>query len=583
MKFAADFETTTDSKNCRVWAWGLMNLDSDEFIFGTQLHELFDYCELYNKLTLYYHNLKFDGQFILDYLFKHNFIFKRGVEVGELGDRTRTKLEPGEFTTCISDLGIFYTIEICLHSGCRIVLRNSTNLIPMPLEDIPEAFGLTYHKLSIDYDAPRGEDYLISNDEVEYLRTDCKILRDALRLLQDYGIKRLTTASNAMEDYRRRIGSRQFRRWFPPPYYDAEIRRAYRGGYTYVNPAYKGKDMGPGIVLDINSMYPYILREKPLPYGEGKHFTGQYEPDPDYPLYTQRLRCIFDLKVGKIPTIQVKNKFSRFVPTEYLFSSMNDEVDLVLTSLDLETFMNHYDVTVIEWVDGWKFKAGTEMFKGYIDYWMDLKIKGEKEHKPGLRTLAKQMMVGLYGKYGMNTQIKERTPYLDDWGVVQYHVEDPDPKDPIYIPLAAFVTAWGRKILIEAIQKCGERFIYCDTDSLHLVGWEKPDYLPIDQYALGAFKVEKYFEKARYLRPKSYITMLDGQLDITCSNLQKRAYNMEKTYEKTPERLKLIPKGCNHKVTWDNFKYGASFYGNLTPVNVPGGMILKETIFTIKD
>lgn len=583
MTFAADFETTTDAKNCRVWAWGMLSMDGEDFAFGTQLYELFEYCEYYKNITLYYHNLKFDGQFMLDWLFKHGYEFCHSTEINEYGERSRRKLEPGQFTTSISDMGIFYLIEICLPNGSRVTVKNSVNLIPMELEAIPAAFGLPTQKLSIDYDLSRGEDYMITQDEAEYLRRDCEILRDALRLLRDMGMKRMTTSSNALEDYRNRIGRKQFNRWFPPPYYDNEIRRSYKGGFAYVNPLYRGKDIENGMVLDINSMYPYILREKMLPYGEGKHFTGQYQADPDYPLYTQRLRCIFDLKVGKIPTIQIKNKFSQFRPTEYLYSSNDDEVDMTLTSVDLEVFFDHYDVTVIEWVDGWKFKGGTEMFKEYVDYWMDVKIQGEKDHKPGVRTVAKQMLVGLYGKFGMNTFIKERIPYLDHFGVVQYRVEDPQPKDPIYVPLAAFVTAWGRKIIVEAIEQCGERFLYCDTDSIHLIGWEKPAGLWIDQYALGAFKIERYFEKARYLRPKSYITVLQGELDITCSNLQKRAYNLYETYRKQPERLKLIPKRCQPKVTWDNFRYGTSYYGNLSPKKVNGGMVLEETIFTLSD
>lgn len=583
MKFAADFETNPDPHNCRVWAWGLVCLDTDDFIFGTQLHELFDYLEIYPKATLYYHNLKFDGSFLLAYLFKAGYQFKRSTYIGENGKRARYQLMPGEFTTSISDLGVFYTIEIVLGGGCRLTIRNSTNVLPMALEDIPAAFGLPYHKLKIDYELSRGEDYLITEDEIAYLERDCRILAAALRELEAQGMRRITTASNAMEDYKNRIGRRQFKRWFPAPYYDADIRRAYRGGFAYLNPLYKGKDMEQGVILDINSMYPYILREMPLPYGEGKRFEGEYQLDKDYPLYTQRLRCIFELKPGKVPTIQIKNKFSRFRPTEYLFSSMGDEVDLTLTSVDLELFLEHYEVSVIEWVGGWKFKAGKEMFKSYIDYWMGLKIKGDQEGKPGLRTLAKQMMVSLYGKFGMNTQLQERTPYLDAYGMVSYHLEDPEPKEPIYIPIAVFVTAWGRKIMIDSIQTVGERFIYCDTDSLHLIGWELPKGLKIDPYALGSFKVERYFTQARYLRPKSYITLLGDEMEITCSNLQKRAYDLRVTYADTPEKLGLIPKDCPTHVNWDNFHFGTSYYGNLTPRTVPGGTVLVETIFTLRD
>lgn len=120
--------------------------------------------------------------------------------------------------------------------------------------------------------------------------------------------------------------------------------------------------------------------------------------------------------------------------------------------------------------------------------------------------------------------------------------------------------------MIDSIQKCPDRFLYCDTDSLHLMGWELPDALQIDAYAIGAWKVERYFEKARYLRAKSYVEQLQDDLTIVCSNLQQRAYDLTKTYAADPAKLKLVPKGCEVKVTFDNFRYGTSYYGNLTPV-----------------
>lgn len=106
-------------------------------------------------------------------------------------------------------------------------------------------------------------------------------------------------------------------------------------------------------------------------------------------------------------------------------------MDLTLTSLDLELFLDHYDVTVIEWVDGWKFKAGKQMFKSYIDHWSNVKIQGEKDGKRGIRTIAKHMMNNLSGKFGAATQTKEKTPYLTERGEIAYHLEEPDPQDPI--------------------------------------------------------------------------------------------------------------------------------------------------------
>ena len=39
---------------------------------------------------------------------------------------------------------------------------------------------------------------------------------------------------------------------------DHDMRQAYKGGFTYLNPIYKEKDIGGGVVLDVNSLYPSV-------------------------------------------------------------------------------------------------------------------------------------------------------------------------------------------------------------------------------------------------------------------------------------------------------------------------------------
>ena len=89
------------------------------------------------------------------------------------------------------------------------------------------------------------------------------------------------------------------------PEYDESVRRSYRGGFTYLPPEYKEVDVGEGLVFDVNSLYPSVMRNCPLPYDEPIFYVGEYQPDPIYNLYVQEIECAFELKEGHIPTIQV--------------------------------------------------------------------------------------------------------------------------------------------------------------------------------------------------------------------------------------------------------------------------------------
>ena len=60
----------------------------------------------------------------------------------------------------------------------------------------------------------------------------------------------------------------------------------------------------------INSLYPSVMYDEFLPYGDPVFFEGEYERDDYYPLYIQRISCTFKIKENKIPTIQIKNNTS---------------------------------------------------------------------------------------------------------------------------------------------------------------------------------------------------------------------------------------------------------------------------------
>ena len=552
--FTADFETTTDPTDCRVWACGICEIGNpDNFTYMNDIDSFIEWARKQRKVTTYFHNLKFDGEFILCWLFENGFKFVTD----------RRDLEKNTFTTLISDKGQFYSLEICFERKGKekncLTIYDSLKILPFSVEAIAKGFNLPISKLEIDYNETREKGHILTKEEVDYLRNDVEIMARALHILFEQGLTKMTQGSNALYDYKRTVGTKNFSKWFPIPEYDSDIRQSYKGGFTYLNPKYKEIDLKEGIVLDVNSLYPSVMYYQPLPYGEGIFFKGKYEPDKIYNLHVQMFTCQFELKPGYIPTIQLKNNLA-FVPTQYLESSDGEDVTLCLTNVDLELFFEHYNVYNIEYHSGWKFKSTVGLFKEYIDKWNTVKMESTLNGNKAMRTLAKLMLNALYGKFALNPNVQSKIPWYDN-GVVKYKLGEKETRDPIYIPVGTFITAWARYKTINSAQKVYDRFVYADTDSLHLIGTEIPDMLEVDPVKLGAWKHESTFTRARFIRQKSYIEEIDGELNITCAGM--------------PER-------CYQYVTWDNFHTGSSYDGKLGMTHVNGGIVLKDIPFSIK-
>lgn len=554
MLFTADFETTTDPLDCRVWACGICSIDeTHSFKYGNSLEWFIEFAKNNTGSTFYFHNLKFDGEFILCYLFEHG--YKHVTD--------RKKLKTKTFTTLISDKGQFYSLEICFNKNeCKtekITIYDSLKILPFSVEAIAKGFNLPISKLEIDYDEKREIGHILTPQEIDYLRNDVEIMSRALLTLFNQDLRQMTQGSNALYDYKKIVGKKNFSKWFPIPDYDFDVRQSYKGGFTYCDPRKQGQDIGAGIVLDVNSLYPSVMYYQPLPYGEGIFFEGKYEPDKLYNLYVQMFTCQFELKENYIPTIQLKNNLS-FMPTAYLSSSEDEEVTMCLTSVDLELFFEHYHVYNITYHSGWKFKSTTGLFKEYIDKWNAVKMESTLNGNKAMRTLAKLMLNALYGKFALNPNVQSKIPYYDN-GIIKYTLGEKETRNPIYIPVGTFITAWARHKTITSAQKVYDRFLYADTDSLHLIGTEIPIGLEVDPIKLGAWKHESTFTRARFVRQKTYIEEIDGELNITCAGM---------------------PSRCYKNVTWNNFIAGSSFEGKLQFTHVQGGIVLKDIDFTIK-
>ena len=564
-RFTADFETSTWlSDESFVWAWAICEIGNvDNLRIGNSIDTFMKLVEKENNPIILFHNLKFDGEFILYWLMKNGFEY---TEKKERKDRT--------FSTLISDMGLFYEIEVYFEvdkKTRKVTFQDSMKIINQSVDSIAKTFKLPESKLKIDYNKPRERGHILTKEEEEYIKHDVIIVAKGLEYLYTMGLTRMTAGSNALSEYKEIITKKQFEKIYHKLSYEADkdLRQAYKGGFTYLNPIYASVDVGAGEVLDVNSLYPSVMYNSLLPFGEPCFYEGNYKMDKAYPLYIQRITCSFRLKDGKIPTIQIKHR--QFLDNEYLTSSNGDIVALTLTNVDLKLFLEQYEVEDLVYECGWKFKAIHGLFKNYIDKWIGIKNEATISGNKGMRQVAKIMLNSLYGKFATGMDVRSKIPYLED-DIVKYQITEPERRDGVYLPMGAFITAYAREKTIRtsqaiktySLEKYGkDLYCYSDTDSIHtlLPIEELKQFCEIDDVELGKWKHESHFTKARFVRQKTYLEEIDGEMKITCAGLPSRCYD---------------------QVEWNNFKVGMKVDGKLRFKHVKGGVNLVEEEFTLK-
>lgn len=576
-KFTADFETTVDEFDCRVWAYSICEIGNvNNFIYGNNIDDFIKWCsDKKENYVVYFHNLKFDSQFVMSYLFNNGYTY--------ISDETK-KCDKS-FTTLIGGMGEFYSLEIYFNVSDKkrpnkVTIYDSLKILNFSVDKIAKSFDLPIRKLDLDYKAYREVGHILTDDEIAYIRNDVEIMARALEIMFNEGLTKMTIGSNALSNYKKLMTS--FTRYFPELDFEVDqvLRQSYRGGFTYVNPKYKGLEVGKGIVLDVNSLYPSVMVNDYLPIGEPVYYDGEYINDSLYPLYICIISCSFKLKEGKIPTIQIKKTF-RYNDNEYIESSNGEIETLCLTSVDYELFREHYEVDNITFECGWKFKKCKGLFTGYINHWTNEKIKAKKENNSAKYQISKLMLNSLYGKFGKNPRTRTKIPFLGTDGIIHYELSEESIGKSCYIPVASFITSYARLKTISTSQLIRDYtiknygkdyYLYSDTDSIHMLDLpenELKQFVEIDDYNLGWWKLESKFKRGKFIRQKCYIEEdYDNNINATIAGL---------------------PKKLGKYVNFDNFNIGFSVLATeldkehkLTYKHVKGGVILVDTDYSIK-
>lgn len=602
--FVADFETTTEEwynkkGYTEVWAWAITNvhptqaeplaMDDTAVVATNRIKETTCYGDKHfletqtpiesffweltrgtykDNCKIYFHNLKFDGSFLLNYLLTENYYDASAYMYGVLtpeeveNEQGHRKKMPIRSFALLGDTSVWYSLKVNLE-GKTIEFRDSLKRIPMTVRQMAIEYNLPILKGEIDY--TRNPDDPITEEEEKYIRHDVLIVAEVLRQQYREGFTELTTASFSYNNYKRYLKDRDIdiKDVFGNLSKDCShfARKSYEGGEVWVNPDYQGQFLGDpysdqilGYTWDINSMYPAVYSCMPMPYGSPLSlYDVSLLPYIDYynvntlrewrgtdkRYFIEVIHCKAILKENHIPSISVTIGFNKRIFPEEI--EINDKV---FADVRYELLLEDYDIEEIELGRIDIYNARQDLFFDYVKQIVDEKNRASIEGNKMRKALAKVKMNSLYGKFAQKEEMISATFVLNADGELEsrHFVSLSEIR---YVPLASIITAEARYLLITQARKFGyDNVVYMDTDSIHTlaghdcISWRRrplpenkeekflqmssslscdelynklkefeyghPKEIWCDEYDLGAFKIESKYAVGKWLRAKTY-------------------------------------------------------------------------------
>lgn len=640
-----DFETTVYKGQTRTDVWSaafaeLYDAENKVEVFGN-INDAWEYLVgLNERLVVYFHNLKFDGAFLLSYFLgvKRYLQATTGSDLNGIEFVKNKDMPNNSVKYLISDMGQWYSITVKVN-GYTIEFRDSLKLLPFTLAQIGKSFKTVHQKLDMEYTGLRYPNCPISDAELEYIKNDVLVLKEALEVMFSEGHNKLTIGSCCLKEFRRGFMQQEYKRLFPDlanielaerygsPDIDAYVRRAYRGGWCYLAKGKNGKIYHGGTTADVNSLYPSMMSSESgnvYPVGKPTFWHGDHIPaealDGKH-YYFVRIKTRFEIKDSYLPFIQIKNTF-RYKGNECLETSdfvscdgkrrtrfwvdndgyaQDTSVTLTLTMTDFKLIQEHYNLYDCVILDGCYFRAYSGLFDDYME-----KYKRQKQTSTGAkRQLAKLFLNNLYGKMASSTNSSFKIARLGEDGALKFAAVARRDKKAGYIPVGAAITSYARNFTIRAAQANyhgveNPGFIYADTDSIHCD-------LPADQIVgikvhesdFCCWKLESEWDEAIFTRQKTYIEHViredgeacDPHYDVRCAGMNDKCKDLflHSISGKAPEAYEGYEKlsgeqkeFLSHQRTLKDFDIGLSIPAKLTPKQIAGGVLLTETTYEMR-
>ena len=553
--YCADFETTSlaqyEVEGCtRVYLWKLMGVDDSTDALGIDIKSFIDYTETLGDANIYFHNLSFDGEFILWYLLENGYEYDEEIK----NDKT--------FRSIIDETGSIYSITIKHNVKAITEFRCSYKLFPKSISDIGKLVGIEKLNETHNYEEIKNYHSIeeLPEEEIKYITNDVRIMVELIKYLQEKGVKGITMSTSAYKNWLKdkyTLCKNQMKKDTNEEIVEI-VRKSYRGGITKVNPKYAGIEFNDVISFDVNSLYPSVMYENPMPIGEGKIYKSVEEGRNDN-------RHLFII-VAFVQYAQVRTGMHAFIGNTSGFSyarkySYDDVIENKMVYLWLDEFNlfklvydGQYEILKVV---GWK-KANF-VFNNYIDRWYKVKENARNDVE---RSLAKLMLNSLYGKFGMNDSRITKLP-VGVGDTIIYHTLDNN-TTYYYKEIASYITSKARCKLASFMNRCGDNFLYCDTDSVYYIGHEIPDVFKdvVDSKKLGYWKYEGHYTRFKALKAKCYLKQLD-----------------DGTIER---RIAGCPKECAELINFDNFAPQLKLTNaKRCKKKVKGGIVIGNTDFTI--
>lgn len=638
-----DFETTVYKGQTftEVWASALVELYTEDVKIFHSIDETYEYLtSLKEKVLVYYHNLKFDGAFWLDYL-----LLKRGYNqaytvIGQNEANVQWKKDKdmlnNEVKYSISDKGMWYTILFQCHNN-KIEIRDSLKLLPFSVREIGKSFGTKHKKLDMEYTGFRYAGCEITEKEREYIANDVLVVKEALEIMFDNNHKKLTIGSCCMNEFKKTLLMDDYERCFPDMVnfkidkvlYGSEnadeyIRKSYKGGWCYIVPEKACKIYKNGTTADVNSLYPSMMSSESgnkYPIGKPLFWKGNYIPDEaldDNKFFFVRIKTRFYIKENMLPFIQIKGSYY-YRSTEALetsdyfdkktgkyythyydvFGELQDtRVTLTLTMTDYKLFIEHYNVCEFEILDGCIFYSQIGLFDEYIEKYKKIKL----ENKGALRTLAKLFLNNLYGKLASSTDSSFKVAYAKDETQLGFINVAENNKSAGYIPIGSAITSYARNFTIRSAQKnyYGKDkagFIYADTDSIHCdLPPEQIKGIKVHERDFCCWKLEASWDIGWFVRQKTYIEHVVAEdlepikqpyYNVKCAGMPTRCKQLflKSMGEDVPELEKINEtekEFLKKKRTIEDFKVGLTVPSKLMPKRIAGGILLVDTTYEMR-
>lgn len=646
-----DFETTVYEGQTftEVWASALVQLGTEEVVIHHSIEETFNYLvNLNSSVLIYYHNLKFDGSFWLDYLllkqkFEHAYqqLNEEGTSFSWLKEKD---MKNHQLKYSISDRGMWYSI-IFKERGHIIEIRDSLKLLPFSVREIGNSFKTKHQKLDMEYKGFRYAGCEITDEEQKYIANDVLVVKEALEIMYQQNHNKLTIGACCLSEYKGTCfgewdtmfpsltGFKLDEQQFTYDNADSYIRKSYRGGWCYIVPQKANKLKYCGTTADVNSLYPSMMHSESgnkYPIGLPKFWKGDYIPDEaigENKYFFVRIRTRFYIKENMLPFIQIKgslmyNGTEALTTSDYYdkntqkyykyyydrYGTMHDtRVTLTLTMTDYKLFIEHYNVSEFEILDGCYFMSAIGIFDTYIDKYKKIKL----ESKGALRTLAKLFLNNLYGKMASSTDSSFKVAYPKDDNSIGFLNVPENNKSAGYIAVGSAITSYARNFTIRAAQQnyygTDKRgFIYADTDSIHCdLQPEEIKGIKVHDKDFCCWKLEASWDVGIFVRQKTYIEHVTAEdlnpiehpyYNVKCAGMPQRCKelfltSMGEEWKSDKEKIELgevrdyeqeFINNEGNKRTLTDFKIGLTVPSKLMPKRIQGGILLVDTTYQMR-